>query len=142
MEHPPKQPDGPYQPRLLLVDDDASCREALGEFFVREGYRVQFACRGDEAYQLLCQAQVDLSVMDVHMPGLTGPEVLCRLLEDGGSAVPPTVLTSSDRSARELMRQLLQGCDSHGYDLRVDFVPKPIRLDALRRTVERILQLP
>jgi len=124
-------PDSRPTPSLLLVDDDASCREALGEFFLREGFLVSFACRGDEALRLLCAEHVDLSVMDVHMPGLSGPEVLRRLWEAGGREVPPTVLTSSDWSAEEAVRGLA--------GLRVDFVPKPIRLDALRRTVERML---
>lgn len=123
----------PHQPRhLLIVDDDPACRESLMEFFVREGFQVAIASRGDEAFEVLRRQQVDLSVMDVHMPGLSGPEVLQRLRRVQGVQVPPTVLTSSDRSAEALVRTLL--------GLRVEFVPKPIRLDAMRRSVQELLR--
>jgi CheY-like chemotaxis protein len=120
---------------MLVVDDDPACREALMEFLVREGHRVRMAADGLEAYELLRRGRIDCSVMDVHMPGLTGPEVLWRVLEELGTpGVPPTVLTSSDAAAEVFARAL------HG--MAVDFVAKPIRLDALRRSIENLLNPP
>ena len=66
--------------RLLVADDDANLREALGEFFAREGFAVELAASGLEAIELLRQRFFDVSVLDGHMPGLTGPQVLRRLL--------------------------------------------------------------
>jgi DNA-binding response OmpR family regulator len=118
---------------LLVVDDDTACREALVEFFDREGFRVSFAASGNEAYQQLTSRRVDFSVMDVHMPGMTGIEVLRRLqLETSPLAIPPTVFMSSDQTVEEIVRQML--------GLNVGFVPKPIRLNVLRESVQVLLR--
>lgn len=117
---------------LLLVDDDSACRESLHEYFLRAGFQVSCAASGIEAYQSITTSRVDFSVMDVHMPGMTGFEVLQRLArEQLVAAVPPTVLMSSDGEAERLVQAL---------GLPVGFVPKPIRLDSLRRTVLDLLR--
>lgn len=139
--------------RLLVADDDASLREALGEFFAREGYAVQLAASGLEAIEFLRRRSCDVSVLDGHMPGLTGPQVLRQLLRDAGpAAIPPTLLVSSDASIEAWVRDQFTGAvlgsgalgpsgafhgPLHGI---VGFVPKPFRLDALRRSLEALLQ--
>ncbi len=118
--------------QLLLADDDLNCRETLREFFVREGFRVQVAETGEEALTLLRQFKIDVSVMDVHMPDLTGPEVLRRLLKEmGGQAIPPTILVSSDGAAETLLYSLT--------GVHLGFLKKPIQLGALRRSVKQML---
>ncbi len=134
--------------RLLVADDDASLREALGEFFAREGYSVQLASSGLEAIEFLRRRLCDVSVLDGHMPGLTGPQVLRRLLQDAGpAAIPPTLLVSSDASIEAWVREqfagfLMGGAAQAARDAAslVGFVPKPFRLDALRRSLEMLLR--
>ena len=126
-------PQNDWRKQLLVVDDDAACREALVEFFRREGFSVRFAADGNEAFELFRAGRVDFSVMDVHMPGMSGLEVLQRLsTECGVHRVPPTILMSSDPTAGALTRTL--------FGLKVDFVPKPVRLDALRRSIRLLLR--
>jgi CheY-like chemotaxis protein len=126
--------------RLLVADDDANLREALGEFFVREGFSVELAASGLEAIELLRCRLFDVSILDGHMPGLSGPQVLTRLLEDGGrSAIPPTVLVSSDALIEAWVRERFGRCVDGVGSGGVGFVPKPIRLDALRRSIRLLL---
>ncbi len=126
--------------RLLVADDDANLREALGEFFVREGFVVELAASGLEAIDQLRRRLFDVSILDGHMPGLSGPQVLRRLLEDlGPAAIPPTVLVSSDVSIEAWVHeQFGSGIGGRGIG-SVGFVPKPIRLDALRRSIRQLL---
>lgn len=122
--------------RLLLVDDDESCRDSLGEFFRREGFHVSFAVNGTEAYHRFTSFEVDCSVMDVHMPGMTGLDVLRRLVaEPGQTVVPPTVFISSDAQ----MQKEVERITHLALGLQLDFVPKPIRLDAMRRSLRQLL---
>jgi two-component system response regulator PhoP len=119
--------------RILVADDDAPCREALVEFFQRQGCIVTFARSGDEAIQVLRSTPVDVSVMDVNMPGMSGLQVVRALLDDPrGSGVPPTVFVSSDLSVATAVQALLR-------NVRVDFVPKPVQLEALRRSLEALV---
>lgn len=126
--------------RLLVADDDANLREALGEFFAREGFAVQLAASGLEAIEFLRRRLFDVSVLDGHMPGLSGPQVLRRLLDDAGpAAIPPTVLVSSDVSIETWVREQF-GLGEGGLPAGgVGFVPKPIRLVALRRSIRLLL---
>jgi CheY-like chemotaxis protein len=139
--------------RLLVADDDASLREALGEFFAREGYSVQLASSGLEAIDYLRRRLCDVSVLDGHMPGLTGPQVLRQLLSDAGpAAIPPTLLVSSDASIEAWVREQFGVAGSvipigagsprgaRGAGANVGFVPKPFRLDALRHSLEQLLE--
>ena len=135
--------------RLLVADDDASLREALGEFFAREGYAVQLAASGLEAIEFLRRRSCDVSVLDGHMPGLTGPQVLRQLLHDAGpAAIPPTLLVSSDVSIETWVREQFamfradEAARATGNPgaLLVGFVPKPFRLEALRRSLEMLLR--
>jgi CheY-like chemotaxis protein len=143
--------------RLLVADDDASLREALGEFFAREGYSVQLAASGLEAIDYLRRRLCDVSVLDGHMPGLTGPQVLRQLLCDAGpAAIPPTLLVSSDASIGTWVHEqfgppkfgssggLAAGAanpvGAMGGGSPVGFVPKPFRLVALRHSLEQLLE--
>lgn len=126
--------------RLLVADDDASLRETLGEFFAREGYSVQLASSGLEAIEFLRRRTCDVSVLDGHMPGLTGPQVLRRLLSDAGpAAIPPTLLVSSDASIGAWVREQFGALDDLALGA-VGFVPKPFRLAALRHSLEQLLE--
>lgn len=131
--------------KLLVADDDANLREALGEFFVREGFLVELASSGIEAIELLRRGFFDVSILDGHMPGLSGPQVLRRLLDDAGPmAIPPTVLVSSDVSIETWVaawsRERLGRNDGRLAANGIGFVPKPIRLDALRRSIQLLLE--
>jgi len=128
--------------RLLVADDDASLREALGEFFAREGYAVQLAASGLEAIEFLRRRACDVSVLDGHMPGLTGPQVLRQLMSDAGpAAIPPTLLVSSDAAIGAWVHEQFGAFSAApAASGVVDFVPKPFRLDALRRSIELLLR--
>lgn len=132
---------GPDKLRLLLADDDANLREALGEFFSREGFAVELAASGLEAIELLQRRLFHVSVLDGHMPGLTGPQVLRRLLADQGpAAIPPTLLVSSDITIEAWVRE--QFGSGAASSTHVTFVSKPVRLDALRRSIQQLLGRP
>jgi two-component system phosphate regulon response regulator PhoB len=63
--------------RILAVDDDATALGALRQILVQRGYEVVTAGNGEEALQLLGSESVDLMILDVTMPGISGFE-LCR----------------------------------------------------------------
>jgi two-component system OmpR family response regulator len=58
--------------RLLIVDDDAGVREALRLALALDGFRVDTAKSGSEALRLLREADVDLVLLDIMLPGSDG----------------------------------------------------------------------
>lgn len=61
--------------RILLVEDMAAVRLTLGALLGRRGYEVVAAESGEEAVALLEREVFDLLLLDVHLPGMSGPDV-------------------------------------------------------------------
>lgn len=66
---------------VLVVDDNAALRSVLRRYLERRGYRVTEACDGDDALRVVGQqgGRFDRLVVDVHMPGRSGPELFAGL---------------------------------------------------------------
>jgi DNA-binding NtrC family response regulator len=67
--------------RLLIVDDDEALRQALARRFQRLGMAVAEAADGEEALARAGHVAYDVALLDLHMPGMTGLELLGRLKE-------------------------------------------------------------
>jgi DNA-binding NtrC family response regulator len=64
--------------RILIVDDDATIRDALERVLDYEDYAVTTAADGPKALELLAERRFDLALLDIKMPGMDGLEVLER----------------------------------------------------------------
>src|SRR6266511_1269872 len=118
--------------QILVVDDDAAVRESLGRALRLEGYEVELAADGAEAFERL-EANgdgPDLVVLDVLMPNVDGLEV-CRRLRRTGSKLPVLMLT-----ARDEVTDRVAGLDA-GAD---DYVVKPFALVELLARVRALLR--
>ncbi len=114
-----------FVPNLLVTDDDAAFRDVVCESLSRRGFHVTAACDGQEAIELLGQSEVHFALVDVHMPGLGGLDVIRHLDRQPNS--PPCVLMSAqmdDATRREAIAM-------HAYDV----LDKPIRMNRLTKMV-------
>ena len=66
--------------RILLVDDDAYVRSGTEEILLRKGYEVDTAGSGPAALQALEEAEYDLMLSDIKMPGMSGLELLDKVV--------------------------------------------------------------
>jgi two-component system, OmpR family, response regulator MtrA len=114
---------------VLLVEDDPGARQGLELALRRLGYEVRLAETGEAALDAICEAAVDVVVLDVMLPGLDGFEVCRRLRRD--SDVPVIMLTARGDDF-DIVGGLEAGAD--------DYVAKPVEprvLDARIRAVLR-----
>jgi two-component system response regulator AtoC len=129
---------------VLVGDDDVAVRESVAAILDRRQLRVVTAVSGDHALRVLLSEPIDLSILDVEMPGMTGIEVLRRYLTGPWIAGPqgaparrgdarsmPTIFMSGNRDAR-----IRNACEALGES----FLDKPFGADAMRDAVERILR--
>src|SRR5947199_9975082 len=88
------QPEGASEarPTLLVIDDDRELCAMLAEYLAPEGFTALTAGTGKEGLEQLARAAVDLVVLDVMLPELSGFEVLRRIR--AGSRVPVIMLTA------------------------------------------------
>lgn len=68
--------------KILVVDDQAGIRLLLNEVFTSQGYKVALAEDGIKALNIICHNEIDLVVLDYHLPFLNGQEVLEKMKED------------------------------------------------------------
>lgn len=64
---------------VLIIDDEASIRSSLEGALTDEGYRVRSAASGREGLEILRQDTIDVTVLDIWMPGMDGLEVLKQI---------------------------------------------------------------
>lgn len=119
--------------RILLVDDDDETRELLGDFFGDRGYAVETAADGANALMRLATFAADLVITDLEMPGMSGLELI-RSLHATKQQTPVLLITA--RGDRELELSWL------GRHAGFECLRKPLDLDALGKTVERMTASP
>ncbi len=107
--------------RLLVVDDEPNILELLATSLRFAGFEVRTATNGTQALKLAADADPDLVVLDVMMPGLDGFEVVRRMRQEGNLA-PVVFLTARD-AVEDRIAGLTLGAD--------DYVTKPFSLGEL-----------
>ena len=115
---------------VLVVDDDAALRTAVGRALRLEGFAVSEAENGAEAVDRLLGGDIDVVVLDQMMPVLDGVGV-CRHLRDVGDHTPVLMLT-----ARDAVSDRVRGLDA-GAD---DYLLKPFALEELLARVRALLR--
>jgi len=117
------------QPRVLVVDDDASIAAALRRALLYEGYAVTVAGDGVTALQRAQADSPDLVILDLMLPGIDGIEVCRRIRADDD--VPVLMLTALDATDDRVL-----GLDS-GAD---DYLVKPFAYQELLARVRALLR--
>ncbi len=116
--------------RLLVVDDEASVREALALVLDLSGFEVATAADGREAIRTLATDSPDAVILDVLMPGLDGLEV-CRRMRATGDRTPVLMLT-----ARTEVSERVAGLEA-GAD---DYLAKPFAREELIARLRALLR--
>lgn len=95
---------------VLIVEDDADIR-MLAELALRDvgGLDVRAVEDGRAVFAALEQARVDLILMDVMMPGMSGPDTLDQLKADGATREIPVVLMTAKSEHEQLEQYRAQG---------------------------------
>ena len=99
--HPTVQRDpeaGASALRLLIVDDDPLGRSLMEIMLSPFGYRIDFACDGQEALQAIKAQRHDLVFMDLILPDMSGMDVLRTLRNDAKVKVDNTVPKKEESS--------------------------------------------
>lgn len=119
---------------ILIVDDDAAFRESLSETVASFGYIVEEAASGEDAIQRTREGRVDLILMDLRMPGMSGLEVLQRIRSDPQTAHLPVVILTAFAESHNTIEAMKLGAFDH--------LTKPVGRDDVREVLTRALAHP
>ena len=115
--------------RVLVVEDEQSLREPLVYLLEKEGYEVLEAADGNAALELFKSEPLDLILLDIMMPGMSGNEV-CRVIRQT-SNIPVIMLTAKDSEIDKVVG-LEIGAD--------DYVTKPYSTRELLARMKAVLR--
>ena len=115
------------QPKVLVVEDDVSLREALSDTLQLAGYSVTSAADGSTALEALEKEKIDVVVSDVQMGPMDGSALL-RNIKKFYPQLPVILMTAygTIQKAVEAM-----------HDGAADYIVKPFEIDALVSIIER-----
>ncbi len=118
--------------KILVVEDDRTVGQYVLRGLVEQGFQAELVGDGNEALSAASQANYDLIILDLRLPGMTGFEVL-RTLRDRGNTSPVLVLTAQD-AVDFKVQALRAGAD--------DYVTKPFAFEELLARVEALGRRP
>jgi adenylate cyclase len=113
--------------RILVVDDNPSNRDLLSRRLERQGHSVLLADDGHRALALVEQEAVDLVLLDLMMPGISGYEVLLAIKNDTRFRELPVIMISALSELDSVVRCIEAGAD--------DYLGKPFDPILLRARV-------
>ena len=120
-----------HAPSVLIVDDSTVNRLIVAATLRREGCRILQAEDGCSGLETIAREKPDLVILDLMMPAMDGAEMMRRLRERAGSAMPKVLLMTAMEEAESAAKARELGADSH--------MSKPFAPAALRARVRELL---
>jgi two-component system, NtrC family, nitrogen regulation response regulator NtrX len=130
---PGRAEDG-LEPTILVVDDERNIRRTLGLVLSGEGYRVAEAESAEQALTLLESGQtpVDLAIIDIMLPGMSGLDLLARLRQDDSTRELPAIVISGHATVHDAVTAIKAGAG--------DFFEKPLNRERILVSVKNTLK--
>ena len=116
--------------RILVAEDDESIRKALIDTLEGAGYEVAPAADGKAALEILLTKEIDLALLDVNMPHISGFKLL-KVMAGECPGVPSIILTAHGEE-KDRVKGLTLGAD--------DYVVKPFSIAELLARIAAVLR--
>ena len=113
--------------KILIIEDDISIHNLLKELLTKNNYQVFAAYSGTEAILILEKHQIDLIILDLMIPGLTGEEIIKKVKEI------PIIVLSAKINPEDKINCLLNGAN--------DYLTKPFHNEELLARIKVQLRI-
>lgn len=117
-------------PNVLLVDDSSTNNLLLESALKGQNFKITTAVNGEAALTILRKKEIDLVLLDIMMPGLSGYDVLEAMLKDEKLATIPVIVVTARSKFEEEKRAKELGA--------ADYFEKPLKLDILLARVKEL----
>ncbi|MCK9207395.1 MAG: response regulator [Salinivirgaceae bacterium] len=119
-------------PNVLLVDDSSTNNLLLESALKSLNFKISTALSGEEALTILHKKDIDLVLLDIMMPGMSGYDVLESMSKEGKLANIPVILVTARSKVEEENRARELGA--------ADYFEKPLRLDMVIDRVKELMK--
>jgi len=108
---------------ILAVDDDSDILELVRYTLEKEGHKVHFAIDGTEAMGILQDETIDLAILDIGLPGLSGVEICRRMKREERLRTIPVIFVTARTQEADVLIGFQAGADDY---VRKPFSPKEL----------------
>lgn len=119
---------------ILIIDDHERSRSLYRTLFMREGYKVLEAETGERGLELLKTTKPDVIILDLHLPTLSGYDVLERIRADHSTNKIPIIILSVEGEKDAIQKMLQLGVQDY---LVKSFTPPKELLSKLRAVMQK-----
>src|SRR3981081_204044 len=123
----------PITGTILVADDQDANRELLEELLTSQGFKVITVPDGAGALEQVARTQIDLMLLDVMMPRLSGFEVCEKIKGDSATYLIPVILITALSDKQDRLEGIKVGAD--------DFLSRPVDRTELLARVQSLLKL-
>lgn len=115
---------------ILVAEDDHDIAELISHYLKRAGWTTQVAAAGDQALAYVRNHPVDVVILDLMLPGMSGLDVCQALRSDEATASVPVIMLTARAEESDRIRGLEMGAD--------DYVAKPFSPNELVARVRAV----
>ncbi len=118
--------------RILVVDDEAMNRDLLSRRLAKRDYETITAASAYEALAILGEQEIDLVILDIMMPGMSGMEMLTVVRQTYSSSQLPVIMATAKTDSEDVVEALNRGAN--------DYILKPLDMPVAFARIERALK--
>src|SRR5688572_2702205 len=115
---------------ILVAEDDHDIAELISHYLKKAGWTAQVASAGDQALAYIRNHPVDVVILDLMLPGMSGLDVCQALRADAATAHLPVIMLTARAEETDRIRGLEMGAD--------DYVAKPFSPNELVARVRAV----
>ena len=118
-------------PNILIVDDSSTNNLLLESALKRHNFKIITAVNGEEALAVLSKKSIDLVLLDIMMPGLSGYDVLEEMSKNTKMTSIPVIVVTAGNQIEDWEKAKELGAN--------DYFEKPLKLDKLITRVKELV---
>lgn len=118
--------------RILVVDDEATNRDLLSRRLAKRDYEPITAASAYEGLAILAEEEIDLVILDIMMPGMSGMEMLTVIRQTYSSSQLPVIMATAKTDSEDVVEALKRGAN--------DYILKPLDMPVAFARIEKALK--
>jgi len=119
--------------KILIIEDESALQKTVGDMLIKSGYEVVSALDGETGLQMAQTEKLDLIILDLILPKMSGFEVLEKLKDNSKTKEVPVLILTNLESMEDVKKTLQGGAISY-------LIKEQYTLDEVLQKVKQVIK--